>query len=141
MFKCCVQFLIVALLVISCATKSKILKEIDKESPHHGHLFKLDDTVIEVAEVPTKRMKFYFYTMDAQSNLVPLSIKNIELKNGIIDPSSTKQNFGIQFIERQTYIEGILEKFRLDEKDDHEVIVDVKINGKRRNIHIPIHNE
>lgn len=132
------HIVLVMLFAVSCASKSKVLKEIDMDAPHEGHLFKLDKSIIEVAEVPTKRMKFYFYTLDENKKLVPMPIQDITLKDGIIDPSTTKQNFGIIFIEHKTYIEGIVEHFKLDHDEDHRVNVDVKIGSKRRNISIPM---
>lgn len=141
MFRKFVLILSVGLMLVSCASKRKILKEIDKDAPHQGHLYKLDKYVIEVTEVPTHLMNFYFYTLDESQNLVPASLKDIELKNGVVDPDSTKQNYSIIFIEKKTYIEGVLEKYEVDKKDDMEISVDVKIGDKKRKINIPVHHE
>jgi hypothetical protein len=140
-FRKLVLILSVGLLLVSCASKRKVLKEIDKDSPHEGHLYKLDNYVIEVAEVPTHLVNFYFYTLDESGNLAPASIKDIELKNGLIDPHDTKQNYSIIFIPKKTYIEGVLEKYEVHKDDDLVISVDVKIGDKKRNIKIPFHHE
>lgn len=129
-----------AMISFSCTSKSKIIKEIDIVAPQKGHLYQLDNNIIEVVEIPGNRMKFFFYTMN-KGELTPLSPKNIHLMNGIIDPSTTKQNYGIQFIERERYIEGIIELFKIRPDDEHFIIVDIVIAGKKRQIRIPFTHE
>lgn len=141
MFRKLILILSVGLILVSCASKRKALKEIDKDAPHEGHLYKLDNYVIEVAEVPTRLMNFYFYTLDESQNLVPAPLKDIQLKNGVIDPDSTKQNYSIIFIEKKTHIEGVLEKYEVDKDEDIEISVDVKIGNKKRKINIPVNHE
>lgn len=136
-----VAFLFMIFLSFSCASRPKVLKEVNLESPHHGHLYKMDDTIIEVTEIPTHRLKFYFYTLGADNKLTPMEAKNVQLQNGYIDPTHTKQNFSIIFVDHKTYIEGIVEKYEIDPKVDVQVLVDVKIGSKKRKISVNLHNE
>lgn len=124
------------ILLVGCSSKSKILKEIDVPAPHDGHLFKMSKYIVEVADSSTKRFKFYFYDKDMN----PIDLANVDIKKGILDPESTKANYGMDFIRRTTYIEGILHT-TYSEKEAYDVKLEVKIDGEKRLITIPLNQD
>jgi hypothetical protein len=132
--------LLITLVLASCASNVKVLKEVNVDTPHDGHLYKMGDVLIEVVQSHKKVMKFYFFTMG--DKLKPMSPETVSLKKGVIDPDDTKENFSIDFIKHKNYIEGVLTKYVLNSHQDLEIIVEVGINGqKKKTISIPVNNE
>jgi hypothetical protein len=122
--------------VVACSSKSKVLKEIDVAAPHEGHLFKMSKYIVEVADSSTRRFKFYFY----DKNMNPMPADNFEIKKGTLDPEFSKANYGMDFINHKTYIEGLLHT-KYSEKEAYDVELEVKVDGEKRLITIPLNQE
>lgn len=129
--------LMMSVLIVGCSS-TKTLKEIDGDGPQGGeHLFKMSKYVIEVKDYPTsRRLKFFFYTMDMK----PLNLDLVEIKKGTLDPDMTKANYGIDFFRRADYIEGLVHT-KYSEKYNYDVDLDVKIDGERKKITIPLRHD
>ncbi|WP_408095714.1 hypothetical protein ACJVC5_11775 [Peredibacter sp. HCB2-198] len=124
-----------AVFLLGCST-TKTLKEIPGEGPQGSdHVFKMSKYVIEVKDSSTRRLKFYFYDMEMR----PININMVEVKKGTLDPDNTKANFGIDFIRHTDYIEGIVHT-KYSQKHNYDIDLDVKIDGERRKITIPMRN-
>lgn len=128
--------ILVAAILVGCST-TKTLKEIPGEGPHGSdHVFKMSKYIIEVKDSSSRRLKFYFYDMEMK----PININMVEVKKGVLDPDHTKANYGIDFIRHIDHIEGIVHT-KYSQKNNYDIDLDVKIDGERRKITIPLRHD
>ena len=131
-----VGMLLLTVMLVACSSKSKVLKEIDVPAPHEGHLFKMSKYIVEVADSSTRRFKFYFY----DKNMNPMPADKFEIRKGTLDPEYSKANYGMDFINHKTYIEGLLHT-KYKENEAYDVELEVKVDGEKRLITIPLNQE